>query len=164
VKAILLMLALCLTVALGGTSAMAEPSTTEKRQDIRRLIEMTGMGGVTAQCTDTMSRQLVFIFREARQEIPADLFPIIRKELETYFNDHAAGPNGIMERVVPLYDRQFSHAEIRELLRFYQSDVGQKTAALMPMLSRESLEAALDWGQEITPQLLARVEKVLRSR
>jgi hypothetical protein len=149
---------------LGATPAQAESSSAEKQHDIRRLIELTGMAGVTAQCSDAMSRQLVFVFREARQDVPDDLFLIIRKELDSFYAEHATGPNGMVERVVPLYDKHFSHAEIRELLKFYQSELGQKTAAVSPLLSRESLEAGLAWGQEMTPRFLDRVEKILRSR
>jgi hypothetical protein len=110
---------------LGATPAQAESSSAEKQHDIRRLIELTGMAGVTAQCSDAMSRQLVFVFREARQDVPDDLFLIIRKELDSFYAEHATGPNGMVERVVPLYDKHFSHAEIRELLKFYQSELGQ---------------------------------------
>lgn len=160
----ILIVAGCFALMLGATPAQAESSSAEKQHDIRRLIELTGMAGVTAQCSDAMSRQLVFVFREARQDVPDDLFLIIRKELDSFYAEHATGPNGMVERVVPLYDKHFSHAEIRELLKFYQSELGQKTAAVSPLLSRESLEAGLAWGQEMTPRFLDRVEKILRSR
>jgi hypothetical protein len=149
---------------LGAVPALAEPMTEQKQQDIRRLIELTGMAAVTAQSTDALSRELVFVFREARQDVPDDLFLIIRKELDAFYAEHANDPNGLAERVVPIYAKHFSHAEIRELLKFYQSELGRKTAAVQPLLSRESVEAGLAWGQEMTPLFLSRVEKALRVR
>lgn len=153
-----------LAMMLGAVPALAEPMTEQKQQDIRRLIELTGMAAVTAQSTDALSRELVFVFREARQDVPDDLFLIIRKELDAFYAEHANDPNGLAERVVPIYAKHFSHAEIRELLKFYQSELGRKTAAVQPLLSRESVEAGLAWGQEMTPLFLSRVEKALRVR
>lgn len=163
-KRIAVVMTLCLAVALGGMPALAEPSSQEKRQDIRRLVELTGMGGVTAQCSDAMSRELVFVFKGAKQEVPDDLFLIIRKEVDAFYAEHANSPDGVLERILPLYEKHFSHAEIRDLLKFYQTDLGRKTAAVLPALSRESVDAGIAWGQEMTPRLLNRVEKVLRAR
>lgn len=163
-RGLLLALVVGLFMACSAGPVFAEPLTAEKQQDIRRLIELTGMGGVMAQCTDTMSRQLTFVFREARQEIPDDLFDIIRKELDTFMAEQGGVPAEVVEKVVPLYHRQFSHGEVKELLKFYQSDVGKKAAALTPGLSRAGLDASIEWGQTMTPKLLGRVEKALRAR
>jgi hypothetical protein len=162
VKRISIMLAL-LVMAFMALPVQGETAIPEKQRDIRRLLEISGASAITSQCAETMTQQLVLTFREARQEMPPELYPLIRKEVSSFFAEHAAGPAGFMERLVPVYDRNFTHAEIRELIAFYQTDLGKKAIRVLPDLTRETIAVGLDWGQEMTPRFLERVEKALRS-
>jgi len=44
----------------------------------------------------------------------------------------------VTEQLVSVYDKHFSEDEIKGLLQFYGSPLGQKVAAEMPKISRES--------------------------
>jgi hypothetical protein len=51
--------------------------------------------------------------------------------------------------VIPIYERHFTHAEVKELIEFYQSPLGQKMLAKMPLVSTECIEAGAEWGRKI---------------
>lgn len=152
-----------MVMSLLALPAQGDTAIPEKQRDIRRLLEISGTSAITAQCAETMTQQLALIFREARQEMPPELYPLIRKEVLSFFAEHASGPSGFMERLVPVYDRNFTHAEIRDLIAFYQTDLGKKALRVIPDLTKETMAVGLDWGQEMTPRFLERVEKALRS-
>ena len=44
----------------------------------------------------------------------------------------------------PLYDKYFTEDELRGLLAFYKSPVGQKSIEVMPALTQESIQKASD--------------------
>ena len=51
--------------------------------------------------------------------------------------------------VVPVYDRHFSADELRQLIAFYQSPIGQKMISEQPAVLQESMEAGRQWGRKL---------------
>jgi len=58
----------------------------------------------------------------------------------------------VNEQMVQIYGRHFSQEEIRGLLEFYGSPLGQKVAAEMPKIGREVQSAARAAGKEAARQ------------
>ena len=50
---------------------------------------------------------------------------------------------------VPVYDKNFSHQEIRSLLEFYQTPLGQKTISVLPKLTLELQEEGRKLGENL---------------
>ena len=48
-----------------------------------------------------------------------------------------------------MYDRDFSSAELRQLISFYQSPIGQKMITELPAVTQESMEAGRQWGMKL---------------
>lgn len=63
----------------------------------------------------------------------------------------------LVDSLVPIYDKAFSAAELRELLQFYQTPLGKRLITASPEIARESMAAGQRWGmligQEIGEQL-----------
>lgn len=62
-----------------------------------------------------------------------------------------------MQEVVVLYDAHFSHDEVRGLIGFYSSELGQKTIRVQPQITPESMAAGQAWGQSLGPEIQQRV-------
>jgi hypothetical protein len=65
--------------------------------------------------------------------------------------------NQILELAVPAYDRHFSHEEINELIKFYQTPLGQKAISTLPKLSNELRADGGRVGQQIGRDAMAEV-------
>jgi hypothetical protein len=63
-----------------------------------------------------------------------------------------------------IYHRHFSHDEIRELIRFYQTEVGKKAIQVMPKLLQESMAAGQQWGRSLMPEIRKRVNEALKDK
>lgn len=61
--------------------------------------------------------------------------------------------NKIIEMVKPIWEENFTEAEVDEILAFYQTEVGKKTISLMPKLSQQITVEVMKYQQEIMPQL-----------
>ncbi len=66
-----------------------------------------------------------------------------------------------MDRVVPLYDKHYTHAEIQSLIQFYESPLGQKAAALRPQVAKESMVVAEEWIRFLEPLLVQALARSL---
>ena len=64
---------------------------------------------------------------------------------------------------IPIYDRHFSADELRQLLAFFRSPIGQKMLTEQPAIAREAMDAGREWGQhlglEIGQKMAAEAQK-----
>jgi len=63
----------------------------------------------------------------------------------------------LVDRLVPIYARHFTHDEVKSLLAFHRSPAGRKLAAVGPVLSRETVAASQGWGETIRDQVRTEV-------
>lgn len=66
--------------------------------------------------------------------------------------------NQMTERIVTIYDRHFTDEEIKGLLQFYGSPLGQKYAAEMPKISHEIQMASREAGAKAAREALQEVK------
>ena len=59
--------------------------------------------------------------------------------------------------VVPIYDKHFSDDEIRGLIKFYETPLGQKAVSALPQVSNELREAGKTWGEQVGRQAMLEV-------
>jgi hypothetical protein len=58
-----------------------------------------------------------------------------------------------VELLVPIYDQRFSPAELRDLLAFYQSPLGQRLLEVQPDLTRDAMLAGQKWGMRLGAEI-----------
>jgi hypothetical protein len=58
-----------------------------------------------------------------------------------------------VELLVPIYSHLFSPAELRDLLKFYQSPLGQRLLEVQPDLTREAMLAGQQWGMRLGTEI-----------
>jgi hypothetical protein len=61
---------------------------------------------------------------------------------------------GFIEMFIPLYDKYFTHDEIKGLIQFYESPVGRKMLAVNPDLMQESFGIGQAWGQKLAEDII----------
>lgn len=141
---------LCAPLTLAATPA-PERGT---REDIERLLQLTGALAVGSQMSDTAAAQMSEAIKAARPDLPPKLLVILREEVNAVVRENLSA---YMDSIVPVYAKYYTHAEIKALIRFYQSDVGRKTIRIMPALVRETTALGRQWGEALGPQIRRRV-------
>jgi hypothetical protein len=150
---------ICLTVSgvhvptLGQGAAsgqLAEKQT--KEADTRRLLSLMGAGKVGAQLMDQM-------FSTVRSTMEQQVPPKVWKDLVAEFKAEFS-PEKLIELNVPIYARHYTHDEIRQLISFYESPLGQKVTNVTPLIVKEAYEVGATHGR----QLLLRIYERLRSK
>jgi len=62
-------------------------------------------------------------------------------------------PEELNERAIPVYDKHFSAAEIKEMIRFYETPLGQKVLKEMPVVTAELQQMGQAWGAKFFPRI-----------
>jgi uncharacterized protein len=106
-----------------------------KEADIRSLMELVGARDVVQDAVAKGTEQF-------RENLLASVPNSDRgqKFVNAFVEDYQKkfNPDDVTSELIGVYDRHFTEDEIKALLQFYGSPVGQKFAAEMPKISAES--------------------------
>ncbi|GIM51070.1 hypothetical protein CAPN004_01000 [Capnocytophaga cynodegmi] len=80
-----------------------------------------------------------------KQFIPADKFQDAEKEIKALMPE-------LYETMAKIYMEEFTHNEIKELLKFYETPIGKKMAEKTSILTQRGMTEGAKWGREkLTP-------------
>jgi len=68
---------------------------------------------------------------------------------EAYAKEAATSVDGLYTKMAAMYMEEFTHDEIKELLKFYNSDLGKKMASKQMMLVQKGMSLGQNWGMEL---------------
>ncbi|HEU5234100.1 MAG TPA: DUF2059 domain-containing protein [Terriglobales bacterium] len=154
-------LAIYVLVLLSSMAAVAQTpaqrSTTQavpqtdaeraaKRADIRKLIELTGAANISADALQKMIEPL----KASYPQVPEEFW-------DTFV--HEVHSDELVDLVIPIYDKYYTHEEIQELTHFYQTPVGQKTIKVLPKLSAEAIDAGQEWGRTVADRAMRKLRE-----
>lgn len=135
----------------GSRDTAKSPAGGSKRDDLRRLLEVTG----TAKIGEQIWSQMFQTIRRSAPKVPEAEWALINQEFSAEF---ASGK--FSEMIITIYEPHFTQEEVRELIAFYESPIGKKVISVMPQIVQEALAAGQDRGKEI----LRRVHEKLRQK
>lgn len=117
-----------------------------KLADIKKLMVLTGAGNIGIQVMSQLIGSL-------KQAIPAseDFWQGFMKEVN---------PDELINLVIPVYDKHLSHAEVKELIKFYETPVGKKMISVMPAITQESMQAGQKWGMDLAQRAKSKADKL----
>lgn len=149
-----------LILATCGAAPAKAPST--KEADIHKLIDMVGGGNLALQMASMWTQSLIQAFRSANPDMPDRAAVVIEKEMTSILSEKINAQGGLMDQMVPIYAKYFTHAEIKDLLAFYGTPTGKKAIAVLPQVMNECSEVGRTWGQSLAAEAEARVKAALR--
>src|SRR5271163_909711 len=119
--------------------AAAKSIDPGKEADIRALMELVGardlvQEGVTTSAEQYREKLLATVPNNDKGQSFVNTF------ISMYEKKYDA--DQVTEQLISVYDRHYSDDEIKGLLQFYGSPLGQKVAAEMPKINREIQDAA----------------------
>jgi hypothetical protein len=132
--------------------------TAEKKEDIRKLLEVTGALNVGKVMSEALVKQMVETIKKVRPDIPAYMFDMVADEVNKTLSEGIVAKGGYIDLIVLIYHRYFSHNEIKGLISFYQTPLGKKTMTVMPAMTQEAMAASQRWGQSLIPIIEQRMK------
>lgn len=128
-------------LAVYGTSMAQVTPADEMEKDIRELLYLTGVPEVGTQ----VMNQMLVPMKQALPEVPEAFWTRFMEKVD---------PDDLVDMSVPIYAKYFTHDEIKQLLEFYRTPIGQKVIGTLPAVMQESMAAGQRWGEQLSQQVI----------
>lgn len=143
-----------------GSLARADELTPAKRADILHLFELTGAGKIGDQMAVMMVQQMRPALLSCKG-CTAQTADVVQHEVLGLFRENISAPGGLLDRQVPIYDKRFTHDEIKQLIAFYESPIGRKLTGELPGIMADGVSAGQQWSTALRPELQRRIREAL---
>jgi hypothetical protein len=139
-----------------AAAAQAHAIDPAKEADIRSLMELVGardlvQNGASTAIEQSREKLLTTVPNNEQGQAFVNAFAIsYERKLDV---------DQVTDQLVAVYDKHYTDDEIKGLLQFYGSPLGQKVAAEMPKISREIQAAVRVAGTKAAREALAEMKK-----
>ena len=154
---------LCATILFQASTAHGQTIEPSFRSDIHKLLEITGSAQMGVQVASLMTSQMLEGLKKSDPSIPDRALELAKQVFDAEFAKAFNGPDSIVEELVVIYAKHFTHEEVRGLLTFYSSDLGGKVIVSMPAVVQQSAAAGQQWASRQTPRVMTILENRLRA-
>lgn len=137
---------LLVLVLLCGLMPASYSQSTSKTENVKKLLELTGARKLGVQ----VAQALVNCFKQNGSTAPDEFWDEFLKEMDS---------DTLINMTVPIYEKYYSDAEIKQLIDFYRSDIGKKVVLVTPMIMQESMQLGQTWGKDIAEKLQSRLRE-----
>jgi uncharacterized protein len=145
-------IALPVIVALGpAPTAQAQLVDYAQRTEVARLIELSGAAQGAEQMIALILPPIIDSLRASNPDLPERALTVAQEVLTTELRRRVTGEGGLIEKLIPVYEKHYSPEEIQELIAFYESALGRKMVKLLPVLMQEGATAGQQWATEHMP-------------
>ena len=135
------------------TVAESRSIDSAKIADIKRLVKVMGVIGPALRFARSQLNSHILAIEKTHPEIPQNLLSQIKQELMSFIQSRIWTPGGLVERLIPIYDKYLTHAEIKESVKFFESPAGKKWLSIAMAMMRDSILAGEQWEREIGPEV-----------
>jgi hypothetical protein len=143
-----------------GTPPAAAPAASApkvdpaKEADIRKLLDVSGgtKGG-----EDMIANSIEQLRTNLTRSLPqGDKSPKIVESFLHRFREKFTAEE-LVAQIVPIYDKYLSDEDIKALIEFYGTPLGQRAVKALPQIARDSQQAELELGQRVVQQVTKEV-------
>ena len=135
---------LFLIMVLIGTALSIYGQT--KEEDILKFLELSNSENLSVQIFNALMPQM----KALAPEVPEAFWELMMEKLDM---------NGLIHAYIPVYDKYYTHDEIKELIRFYESPLGRKMVEITPQMMEETMLIGQKWGEKLGLEIIMELIK-----
>jgi len=113
-----------------------------KNDDIVKLLKVSGADKMSSQIFDAMTAQF-------KSMMPNANWAEIKKK---------ANLDGLLYECIPIYDKYYTHDEIKQLIKFYESPLGKRLVETNPLIMNESMAIGQRWGEKLAQVIMSELK------
>ena len=121
----------------------------ERFKDIKELLVATGSENMGKE----IAGQIVAAYKQQYPDLTEAEWEGYIKKMKT---------EELNEKMIPVYDKYFSNEEVKDIVKFYNSQIGKKMIKTMPMMMQEQMMISQEWGdgkaEEMTKSITLELE------
>jgi len=142
---------LVLVTIFVSVSAVQADIPQEKRKEIEKMLQLTGMEKLMEQ----MKSQMLSALKTQMTQVPEAFWTKFQEKMDTH---------ELLEKIIPLYDKYYTLEDLKAVNAFYESPAGQRVLSNMPQIMQESMKIGQEWGAKIGKQAAEEAMKELKQK
>lgn len=92
---------------------------------------------------------MVGSMKKAMPQVPEKFWADFMKDVRT---------EELIDLIVPIYDRNLTQDDVKDLIRFYESPTGKKFVSVLPKITQESMVVGEKWGREMAERVIKKLQ------
>ncbi len=143
-----------------GSSAAAQDSSTERQKNIRRLLEITKAVELSNQAGEQAIAQLKGSLAQLPASTGGQLSTELLDRITSVFEEEIRkefAAEKVISSIIPIYEKYLSDDDVKALIVFYESPLGQKVINVLPQIMREAFENGAIRGQDAALRAIERL-------
>jgi hypothetical protein len=154
-------LAFAVVAALWASPVAAQQAEDQALAAARELITVMRVTDQFKQIMPTIMQMLKPAFTQGRPPQVAQDFEVV---IPVLLDGMSARVGEMTDELAAIYARNFTADEMRQMMVFYRTPVGQKVLEKMPSVAQQSILTGQAWGQRVGAELQARMIEELRKK
>ncbi|MDJ0734200.1 MAG: DUF2059 domain-containing protein [Nostocaceae cyanobacterium] len=130
---------------LNNVNILSSNQETEKINNIKKLLEITG----TKQISQQITTQMLANMKSNLPQVPQKFWDSLQEEINY---------DEMLEQIIPIYSKYFTNEEIKGMLDFYETPLGKKTIRVMPQIMQESVQIGQTYGKKVAERVINKLE------
>jgi len=157
---------LALGLALSSMPAGAQQPATPKPASpaaiaaAKEILAMKNASAMYAAAVPNIVQQTKETLMQSNLNYQKDLNEVADNLVKQY----SARSGELMNDAARIYASHFTEPELRQLLTFYQSPLGQKVLAEEPKAADESMAMAGSWGDKLSEEVIIKMRDEMKKR
>lgn len=159
-------LAVAAMLALGSLSLLSEPGSAQSSPPPQAIASAREL--LLLKRGDTVFYQIIDGVVETVKNVFLPTNPQLSKELndvaQELRKEYTAKRPELLNEVAKVYAERFTEAELKDLIVFYKSPLGQKMVDREPGIIDESLRRAQTWGDALSGTTMERFRQEMKKK
>jgi uncharacterized protein len=147
-KKIISTLALLLIVS---TTAFCQ-TDKEYSETLKKYFEVSG----NKATADVALEQMIDIFKPQYPNIKENEWKKIYQDVVQ------ESMNQFIEMNIPIYQKFLSKSDLEEIIKFYQTPIGQKFSQSNALITKDLMTISQQWGMDLSKKMIEAIEKANR--
>jgi hypothetical protein len=152
--------AVAFALAVSSPAAFAQQPTPAAIATGKELVVITGATALFAPLVAGVIEQAKLLYLQQNPNLSKDLNEIadkLRAEMTPRLTE-------ISDEVAKLYAVNFTEAEMKSIIAFYQSPAGKKLLTQQPQVVDSSMKFAQTWATSLSDEVVAKMREELKKR
>lgn len=153
-------IALALLCGLASRAA-AQDSSPERRQNLRRLMEVTKATDLGTQVIGESIAQIKTNLERLPPEVRSKISPEMMQRMLSVFEEELRREftaEKMVEFISSIYEKHLTDEDIKGLIVFYETPLGRKMTDVLPQIMREAYEVGVRLGEKAAARAIQKLQ------
>lgn len=132
--------------------------TPAKENDIKTLLVLMVNSSIAEEMANSAVSIAIAQEKKRYPNLPKNVEYALSQAIYDVVMEYAPELDALM---IPLYDKYYTHQEIKDLIVFFKTPTGKKYASVLAPMVQEIVPIAQTWGNKIGPIAAKRAEREL---